>query len=154
MPGINRYNGEDRLSVVEVDSRVQAATTSGSVTSKGATHLKLIAKDSRLISQSVNKEAMRQSSLMKLTGDSISLTAVSRAQPVPSSIKLISETASTKPQHTTKKSTSLESGTFAGRDKPSGLRMPSPKLGFFDTVWCLNIVKYFVLTGLHVWLGN
>lgn len=127
LPGIRE---EDHFSVFEGDSNKLAAVASDSFSSKGAPYLKQIRKDrSRGVRQSTSEEAVRQSSLMKLTGD----PAVPRARSVPSSIKFTSEPASTKIQHATKNSASFEPGTFAARDRPSGLRMPSPKLGFFDT---------------------
>eukprot|EP00250_Pteridium_aquilinum_P015102 c22378_g1_i1 orf=350-2212(+) len=134
LPGVSHYKKDNHLSVVDVGSDVWATTASGSVTSKGVAHSKHVMKEGRLISQSANSESSRHSSLMKSTGERSSSIPAPRAQPVPSSTRLLSETTSTKTHPTTKKSPQSEgSGTVANRDKPSGLRMPSPKLGFFDT---------------------
>ena len=52
------------------------------------------------------------------------------------------------PQHVspTAKPVTLEKPGMVSRDKPSGLRMPSPKLGFFDMVCGYNNFRTLVYT--------
>ncbi|KAI5069233.1 hypothetical protein GOP47_0015534 [Adiantum capillus-veneris] len=99
-------------------------------TSKGGTQLKHGVNDNRSVG---HMEAIRPT-FTKSTMERLSSTSISEAQPRTGLLKLHSECSSIKAHSALKKSSLLEaSGALTCKDKPSGLRMPSPKLGFFDT---------------------
>lgn len=144
------------------DGKPLGATASERVPGKGASHVKAVMKDISFTSQSINAEANRCShiktkgnshvkAVMKYsssTSKSINAEANRRShiktteerlpsmamQLVRTSARHVSKAASTKIDSTTKKPSPFGgSGILLSRDKPSGLRMPSPKLGFFGT---------------------
>lgn len=100
------------------------------IKTQGASHVRAVMKDSSSTSQSVNAEANRRSHIKSME-DRLPSMAM---QLVHTSARHVSKTASTKIDSTTKKPSPCGgSGTLLSRDKPSGLRMPSPRLGFFGT---------------------
>lgn len=40
--------------------------------------------------------------------------------------------------------------TLFQASKSSGLRMPSPSIGFFSQVWLLCLVRYFIFRRMHL----
>ncbi|MCO5586228.1 hypothetical protein L7F22_040167 [Adiantum nelumboides] len=99
-------------------------------TSKSGTQVKHGVSGGR----SVGRMEDSRPTFTKLTMERLSSTSALEAQPRTGSLKLQSDFSSLKNHSASNKSSPLEaSGAFTSRDKPSGLRKPSPKLGFFDT---------------------
>ena len=100
-------------------SRRSVTFASESISIKGTSHPKPRTLNSKSFSLSGKAEGGKMQKLP--------FTAIYRSQSASTAAKITTSTNIRKPSH-------LEKPGMVSRDKPSGLRMPSPKLGFFDSV--------------------
>ena len=113
-------------------SRRSVTFASESVSIKGTSHPKPGTLNSKSFSLSGKAEEGKKQKLP--------FTAIHRPQSASTAAKIATST------NTTKKPSHLEKPGMLSRDKPSGLRMPSPKLGFFDMVCGYNNFRTLVYT--------
>jgi hypothetical protein len=101
-------------------SRKSVTFACESISIKGGSHPKHVIINNKLFNGAGKAEASK-----KLKP---SFTVGHRAQAAPTTVKMASSTDAPR------RSSQVENQEVVSSDKPSGLRMPSPKLGFFDAV--------------------
>lgn len=102
-------------------SRKSVTFACESISIKGGSHPKHVITNNKLFSGSGKAEVSKKLKLPFAMGH--------RAQASHTTMKMASSTDAVR------RSSHVENPEIVSRDKPSGLRMPSPKLGFFDAVW-------------------